>query len=187
MSRPSLVFVLAEDKSHQIFVRNCLYSLGYTTHDVRVADLPAGKGSGEHFVNQHYLKAVKTFRQRVMSRKANTGLVVVVDADTTTLEYRRRQFRRRLREADEAPIGANEQIVHLIPKRHIETWILFLSGNHVDEDTDCKRLHHNKLGRLVKPAAETLGGWSKNPHRRPPNCLPSLDEAFPELARLDID
>src|SRR5262245_18375594 len=88
----------------------------YERRDIRLVPLPAGKGYGEQWVRQGYLAEVIGLRRRA----ANTALIVAIDADTIEVEQRRRQL-------DAAASSlAGEKIVHLIPKRNIETWILCL-------------------------------------------------------------
>ena len=181
MSKPSLVIVLAEDERHQRLVRQYLYQLGRSRHDIRFEPLPNGRGCGEQWVHERYPKAVLSYRGR--SARAGTALIVAIDADTGDVEQRFRQLRKAL---DQEGIGARaegEAIVHLIPKRNVETWILCLSGRQVDEDTDYSR--EGGIDELIKPAAMAFFDWSR-PNAAPPgHCVPSLLAAIPEVRRLE--
>jgi len=62
-------------------------------------------------------------------------------------------------QAKQAVDVTREQIARLVPKRNIETWILCLNGQAVDEDTDYKR-RRDDWTELIPEAAETLSKWT---------------------------
>lgn len=76
-------------------------------------------------------------RQR--HKKANTLLIVIVDADRLTVDERRRELMERVTLDGYEAIGTSEPVVVLIPKRHVETWIRVLLGEAVTEEDDCKK------------------------------------------------
>ncbi len=80
MARVSQVIVLVEDERQQRFVRSYLQQLNFTPHDIRLEPLSSGRGSGEAWVRMQYAPAVKAYRAR--SARAQTSLVVAIDADT---------------------------------------------------------------------------------------------------------
>jgi hypothetical protein len=135
--------------------------------------LPSGRGSGEQWVRKRYATAVNAFRQR--STRATTWLIVAIDADTGTVDRRLRQL------SDATPRAEDEAIAHLIPKRHIETWILCLCGEEVDEETD---YHGREVDGQIKTAASSLFDWSRPNAAPPASCIPSLRVAIPEVQRL---
>lgn len=181
MSKPSQVIVLAEDERHQRLVRQYLYRLGRHGHEIRFEPLPGGRRCGEQWVRDKYPKAVRSYRGR--SARAGTALIVAIDADTGDVDRRLRQFREALEQAGLATRSEGEAIVHLIPKRTVETWVLCLSGRQVDEDTDYSR--DGGIDELIKPAAITFFDWSR-PNAAPPgHCVPSLLAAIPEVRRLE--
>jgi hypothetical protein len=181
VSRSSLVVVLAEDARHQSLVRRYLYRLGYSQHDIRPVSLPAGRGSGEQWVRGHYAAEVMKFRAR--STRAKTALIVVIDADTKEVSERHHQLRDTLKQARSAARVDSEAIVHLIPKRNVETWILCLSGQEVDEVTD----YHNErsIDQLIANAGAIFFHWTRPNAALPSNCIPSLSAAIPEARRLE--
>jgi hypothetical protein len=64
-------------------------------------------------------------------------------------------------QAKQAVDVTREQIAQLVPKPNIETWILCLNGQAVDEDTDYKR-RRDDWTELIHEAAEThLSGLTK--------------------------
>ena len=181
MSDPSLVVVLAEDVRHQAFVRRYLYRLGFGPHDIRFEKLPSGAGSGEQWVRLRYAQAVKAHRERCA--KAKTALIVVIDADTESTVERSKRLSDALRESAVSDRFAKEQIVHFIPKRHIETWILCLNGSRVDEEKDYKRLI-TEPESLIRSAAQTFFDWSRPNVAVPAHCIPSIRKAIDEAERL---
>lgn len=143
--------------------------------------LPSGRGCGEQWVRERYPTAVGAYRER--SARAKTALFVTIDADTEDVERRQRQLRESLTQLGLSVRTQEESIVHLIPKRSIETWVLFLHGRTVDEDTDYSR--DPQVDSLIAIAAVAFFDLSRtNPTLRP-NIVPSLSAAIPEVRRLD--
>src|SRR5215813_1327143 len=87
---PLGVVVLAEDKRQQRFIRRFLYEKGLRPHEIRMEALASGRGCGEQWVRERYVTAVKAYRERFA--RAKTALVVAIDADTETVDRRRRQL-----------------------------------------------------------------------------------------------
>lgn len=173
--------VLAEDCRHQRFVHRYLERLGYGHHDIRFLPLASGRGCGEQWVRRRYVQAVQAYRQR--SARARSALIVTIDADSGDVPWRLQQLLDALGEAGLTPRTANESIVHLIPKRNIETWVLCLCGRNVDEDTD----HRGESGidQQIVAAAGEFYQWSRPNVEPPPRCVPSLLSAIPEVRRLE--
>jgi hypothetical protein len=108
-------------------------------------------------------------------------LVVAIDADTGDISRRLRQFEVALKEAGLASRADDEAIIHLIPRRNIETWILCLNGSNVDEEED----HSQKnLDDEITVAAETFFDWSRLNAQIPNHCVPSLRTGIEEIRRL---
>ena len=78
---------------------------------------------------------------------------------------------------------ADEAIVQLIPKRSIETWILFLNGRQVDEDADY--CHDPAVDRLIADAARAFLDLSRANPPLPSNTIASLSAAAQEAERLE--
>jgi hypothetical protein len=180
MSNSARVVVLAEDSCHQRFARRYLERLGYQGNEIRFLPLPSGRGCGEQFVRNKYPEEVQDHRRR--AARSQKALVVLIDADTQTVIRRQTDLREELTSAHLEPRGEAERIVHLIPKRNIETWILCLTGDTVDEDTDYR--HDKTIGPRIAPAAATFFDWSRPNATTPSQCLPSLTAAVPEIRRL---
>ncbi len=106
--------------------------------------------------------------------------MVVVDADAKTVAERERELEQALRGVGEHAREPSEAIALLIPKRHIETWILCLLGNPVDEAEDCKRKPDSEE---VKPAALKFYEWSRSGYSVPHHCVDSLRRGLREIER----
>ncbi len=124
-------------------------------------------------MRENYARAVGAYRAR--AKKASTALIVVIDADMGDVERRTRQLREAL---PGDPRRGDEAIVHFIPRRHVETWILHLTGEQVDETSD---YHHRDVDSLIPDAAANFHQWSTTP---PADCLHSITAALQEAARL---
>ena len=181
VSKHSQILVLAEDTELQRFVRRYLYELGYGPHQIRDLPLPGNRGCGEQWVRERYTKQVKAYRSR--SSHVKTALVVAIDTDKGEVADRSRQLREAHQHAGLAARAAPEEIVHLIPKRSVETWILCLSGTGVDEVEDYS--HRRDIGKLIPLAAETFFAWTRPNITPPALCIPSLAAAIPEARRLE--
>ncbi len=180
MAEPSWVIVLVEDERQQRFVRNYLYRRGLTRHDISFEPLPDGKGSGEQWVRRRYPNAVRAYRSR--SAHAQTALVVAIDADTKEVDARQRQLEKVLAENSIPNRTPNEAIVHWIPKRNIETWILCLGGiPGVSEQQDYR--NDRAVKGLIVIAAEAFFDMNSSSADLP-DCLPSLRVAITEAQRL---
>jgi hypothetical protein len=130
-------------------------------------------------VRQQYANAVQDYRVR--SSKAKTALVAIIDADTGDVNRRVRQFQDALKQDGVGARSNDEAIIHLVPRRNIETWILHLSGENVNEETDYKG---QDVEGLITSAAETFFEWSRPSAQLPDRCLPSLRAGIVETRPL---
>jgi hypothetical protein len=188
MSKASQVVVLAEDRRQQNFVRRYLLRANYLKHQIILEPLPGDRGSGEQWVRSRYSKNVEAYRAR--AGRAETALVVIIDADTGEVEDRVRHLGEALAAADQGDRMANEKVVQLIPKRNIETWIVCLNGFDANETTDFKLRENIPAGirdveSYIQPAALRLFEWSRLNAQQAQNCIPSLKRAIVEVRRLD--
>ena len=181
MSNPSLVVVLAEDEHHEMLIRRYLRRCRFKVNEMRIRRSPSSRGSAESWVRKEFVKEVGAYRDR--QAHARTALIVIIDADTRTVQYRLSQFDRALTEREEETLGGTEQIARLVPKRNVETWILCLNGRTVDEDTDYKR-RTSDWSELIPPAARTLREWTQSASQPPNHCVGSLRTGVQELKRL---
>ena len=171
------LIILAEDLRQGNFARRYLQRAGHRKLNVKIA--PSGRGSGEQFVRENYPIEMEYYRQRSHHRRA--GLVVVIDADVKSVNERQTELERALTEAGEAPRGATEVVALLIPRRNVETWILCLTRERVDEITDYS---NRDLNDFTKAAAETFYEWSRANYTLPETCVPSLKQGLEEIRRV---
>jgi hypothetical protein len=171
------LIILAEDLLQANFARRYLQRAGHRNLNIKIA--PSARGSGEQFVRENYPTEMQYYRQRSHHRRA--GLVVVIDADVKSVNERQSELERALTEAKEAPRGATEMVAVLIPKRNVETWILCLTRESVDEVTDYS---DRDLNAFTKEAAEIFYEWSRPNYTVPESCIPSLNQGLQEIQRI---
>jgi hypothetical protein len=181
MPEASRVIALVEDDRHKGFVWRFLKRLGYSTHAVTFEPLPAGRGCGEQWVRVNYCRVVAAYRER--AAKAQTRLIVAIDADTGTVHNRANQLAEALRLSGLQARALHEHIAHLIPKRHIETWVLYLNDQPADEATDYR--HAKEIDSEIPSAALKFFDWTRPNATVPETCLPSIQVAVPEIRRIE--
>ncbi len=183
MSKPSQVIVLLEDDHHKMLLLRYLkiHGLG---HEIRIELPTRGRESAEGWVRNRFAKEVSAYRLR--QRKAKTALIVVIDADTHTVQDRWKQLDQALKDAEKPPVDVeHEKIARMVPKRNIETWILCLTKQTVDEKTDYKNTR-NDWNELIPPAAATLFQWTRQESELPNHCIDSSRTGVKELNRLAL-
>jgi len=170
--------ILCEDQQQEFFARHFFLSRGFPRQKIRVRKSPKGKGSGEQYVREHYPQEVEAYRSRSAYR--SVGLAVVIDADTQTVEQRLVQLDSALEVDSQQRRQPEEKIAVFVPKRNIETWIHYLKGQTVDEETVYPRLSRE---RECKPYVQKLArdicasGLAED-------APPSLHTACDELQRI---
>jgi hypothetical protein len=175
------IVILAEDLSQGNFVRRYLIRAGQENRHIRMHLPQSGRGSGEQYVRQQYSTEVEYYRVRSASRSA--ALVVAIDADVREVIERNVQLRASLANMRQEDRRPTEKIALLIPRRNIETWILCLSGEDVNEITDYK--NWDGVTGKITASARTLFDWSRINFPVPAHCVPSLRLALMEVRRID--
>jgi hypothetical protein len=183
MSKPSQVIVVVEDERHQMLIQRYLKSRGLSHHQIRISASPSGKGSAESWVRRKFVEETKVYRTR--EARARTELIVVIDADTSTVEDRFSQLDKALSENGDEIVSDGERIARLVPKRNVETWILCLSGQAVDEDEDYKGMKNN-WNQMIRAAGIALNDWCQLKVGPPGHCIDSLQRGIVELRRLMV-
>lgn len=171
------IVILCEDKQQEVFAIHFLQKRGFTLdRNFRTEICP--KGAGEQFVREKYAKEVVEYRRQ--KNKRSGMLIVLIDADKKTVEERLKQLDDALIENSQQLRQPSEAIAIFVPKRNIETWIHYLQGTNVDEETeytkfkkqsDCKQY----LDQLVNQCYQ--GNLEEN-------APPSLKAACGELQRI---
>ncbi|UUO15878.1 hypothetical protein [Dolichospermum heterosporum] len=107
-------------------------------------------------------------------------LIVLIDADKKTVEERLKQLDNALVENSHASRQPNEAIAVFVPKRNIETWIHYLQGENIDEETEYTK---SKKQSDCKPYIEQLVNQCSQGNLDE-NAPPSLKAACGELQRI---
>lgn len=174
--------VLGEDRSHLNFVRRWLIAEGVERRQIFERETAASLigGSGEQFVRQQYVAEVGYYRAKANHQRV--ALIVVIDADLETVEYRKRQLDEVLGDEPRRP---SERIAVVVPRRNIETWLTVLldpavvdEGEATDFKPRCQRPTSEAYANAGACFAEFL---RREPHE---SDRPSLAAARPEAARL---
>ncbi|MBI4333532.1 MAG: hypothetical protein HY673_19895 [Chloroflexi bacterium] len=132
------IVLLCEDSQQEAFTRRFLEGMGWNTRVLRVLKSPSGSGSAEQWVRETFTDEIKAYRQRVA--KAASALIVMIDADSNSVRERINEFEYTCN-SHGTPFRADGEAVAIgVPKRNIETWIHYLNGNPVDEQSDYPRL-----------------------------------------------
>ncbi|MEH1994649.1 hypothetical protein [Nostoc sp.] len=170
------IVILCEDKQQEVFARHFLKKRGFILdRNLRIEICP--KGAGEQFVRKRYPTEVKAYR----SKNYLSGmLVVLIDADKKTVEERLKQLDDALIEDLQQIRLPKEAIAIFIPKRNIETWIHYLQGETVDEETEYSKFLNNES--VCKPDVENLVNQCYQGLDE--NTPPSLQAACGELQRI---
>ncbi len=172
------IVILCEDRQQEVFARSFLKKRGF--RGLFTANIcPAGSQSGEQYVRTHYPGEVKDYRAN--KGRVSIGLVVLIDADTGTLEARLNQLASALDEHEEEKRQSNEAIAIFVPKRNIETWIHYLQGETVNEEDAYSKFEKNEAA--CKTYVENLADrcYAQD---LPEDAPRSLQAACRELQRL---
>lgn len=181
MSSPSRVVVVAEDQRHKSFAQRYLERIGFNAHQIYFESLPSARGCGEQWVRNRYAKNVAAYRDR--AARAESALVVIIDADTGDRSKRIQQLAQALASAGATARTAQERIAHVVPKRSIETWVLYFDRKQVDEDTNYSG--EPDINDRIPAAAAGLFELSRPKAVIPSGCLPSIVATIPEVRRLE--
>ncbi len=172
------LIILCEDLQQEVFVRHFFLSRGFHRRKIRVKRNPGGQGAGEQYVREQYPQEVRTYRSK--STYLSMRLAVVIDADTHPLEQRLTQLDTALRNASQPIRQADERIAIFVPKRNIETWIHYLMGETVDEQSVYPKLTRESQCKFyVEKLIEEIC-----PSGLPEDAPKSLHAACDELQRI---
>ena len=177
------IVILCEDRQQEVFARHFLKKRGFTGL-FRTKICPPGSQSGEQYVRTEYPKEVKAYRQN--RNRVAIGLVVLIDADTGTLQDRLNQLASILDEDAQEKRRSQEAIAIFVPKRNIETWIHYLQGKTVNEEDAYS--HFDKNEAACKTSVENLADrcYSQNlPEDAPQSLQAACGELQPLLSLLE--
>lgn len=127
--------------------------------------------------------AIEVAAIRLQRTRTKAWLIVTIDADAGSVDQRRRQLARALEDSNETPRTASEPALNLAPKRNVETWIVCLNLEAVDEINDYR--HDARVAsQSIKQAARNVFAWTRPNCPIPSPCVPSLRDCLPEFDRL---
>lgn len=169
--RVSQIVLLCEDDPQEQLVRRYLDKCGLRTLEPTLRVRNASRevhGGNVTWLLREFPREMEACRKRHAAH-AKTLLIVVVDADFGTVAARRAQL----------PTIADDPVIALIPKRHIETWVRCGLGLIVDEVADCKNPPLKKSE--IKSAADVIHGWARDSPPPAAHCVDSLRTSLPAL------
>jgi hypothetical protein len=189
MSSPSLVFILAEDQRQKQFIHRFLTTSGLNSHQMTIEVSPSGQGSAEQWVRKNFARQARKCRAR--NTRASTGMFVLLDADSGSVQEHLRELDAALIAEDQPKFNSmTDKIARLIPKWSIETWILFLisNGEHTPPLGEGEPYKNSKTAEewseLIPEASEIFFAWTKAVAKIPNNLLDSLRLALQEIPRV---
>jgi hypothetical protein len=172
MNRPSQIIVLAEDDNQLRLINRHLRKRGYTHHQIRRV-----KCGGLTRLYEEFPTEVEAFRQ-VLSRRSG-ALLIVADADDLTVAERIAILDAKLAEASHPARQRDEPIFFVVPRRNIETWIFYLTGNAVDEGSDYKpRCTPSTVDEAAPIFAARTWPRQAQPDDTPPSFLAACEELW---------
>lgn len=179
---------MVEDQRQRQLIYRFLSNAGHNLRQLTIEVSPSGQGSAERWVRENFAR--QTGKCRARNARAVTGMFVMLDADTKTVQERLAALDNALISSGQPPINQNQDpIARLIPKRNVETWILYLglkggASRPLDEEKDHKPSRTpEEWSTLIPLAAETLFAWTGRPAALPENLLDSLRHGIREIPR----
>ncbi|MFN7587932.1 MAG: hypothetical protein ACK5UQ_05430 [Planctomycetota bacterium] len=143
MTRRAAWVVLCEDEQHYAFAKRFLDKISRPElREVRKAVV-----DGHSHVRANFAKELAAVR----SQGGRAALLVIVDADGHGVDTRRKYIQELCEEA-ERPVDS-DPVAIVVPERNIETWIRWLDGASVDDQTRYPKLRKE---RDCKPAVARL-------------------------------
>ncbi len=177
--RYTRLVILCEDQQHEVFVRRYLSGIGYKKR-VYVERPPPGSQDAMQYVLDRFAVEVRACRNK--GSYQNVGLVTVIDADTGSVENRFTQLDAKLEKHELPKRAPGEPVVILVPRRNIETWIHYLLGNQVDEESEYRKL---RRPGGCQPAVDRLLTFREKSWILPEDCPPSLKHGCHEVRRIE--
>lgn len=170
------ITLLCEDSQTDAFVRRFLKHRNFRSRDIRTLPLPSGRQSGEQWVRERYPTELRAIR-----RRQGAYLIVVTDADTRSTADRRAQLDAACDEKETPRRIDGDPVLVIVPRRNIETWLAYLGGTTVDENTPYRKL--KREGDCVAQA-DALFRMCHEAQRLDEGAPPSLQEACEEYGKL---
>ena len=181
-SRATLITLLCEDKRHEQFIRRFLIERGVSGRRIRSRIAPPGVGDAKNWVREHYPEEIRAYRER--ANAINNILIIITDVDHETVEKRREILNQACRDAGVDTLKGGDRIALALPKWAIETWILALVGENLDEAERIQPAHKQRAEREWRTAARVLAESCALGKMSGPIIPPSLCIACEEYERV---
>lgn len=120
-----------------MFLRRFFREAGWSQHCIRVEKSSKGEGSGEQWVRERFPRELESARKRSGS---GVWLIVMLDADIGTVADRAKALDKACVASNISKRRSGDPVMIFIPKRNIETWISYLNGEQIDEETVYRKL-----------------------------------------------
>ncbi len=182
------IVILCEDVQHRSFAKGLLTSRGF--RKIRFLPIPLGKGAATQYVLKRYPERVKAYRILANRNKTSHALTVFIDADNRTVQDRLVELDGKLVERDLSKRRKEDKIAIFTPKRHIETWLMYLmtevvDGEVVNEIQSYKNIYKKSFSvRDCIPYAKKFGAEICPSGSLPEDAPPALRRACEELERV---
>ena len=179
------VVVVAEDERLRTFARKTLEAFGFARREIyeRVDHPKEGTGSGKQYVEKKSVEEYKAYRSK-SSRGENVALILATDADEQTVPDRAKKLDEQLSAAG-LQRNANDAVPYWIPKWHVETWGLYLTGAaNVNESTKYKHLAASINWRQAGKGF--VSEYRQSKQQPSLTTLSSLRMAYGETQRLGV-
>jgi hypothetical protein len=170
------IVVRCEDLQQRCFIYRCLVEKGYGPRSVDIKHCPTGRGDAKQYVREQHAREVRAVRARP---HVTGGVISMADADTDTVEKRKRDMDDSLAASGQNRRQPGERIAVLVPRRNIETWIHHLHGEQVNETDKYPKFRGDESA--CDPAARAFA--ARCPAGIREDDLPSLKDGCTELTR----
>jgi hypothetical protein len=179
------IVLLCEDSQHESFVRRFLKAMGWETREMRVEKNPPPPegGAADQWVRERFPKELSEYRQR--RQRAASALVTVFDADVRSLAEREDQLRESCRSAGVPFRDNRDSVAIVIAKRNVETWIRYLEGTNVDEETPYPKLQRERDCKGAVDRLLELCRTSGLPQNAPTSLAAACDEYTSRIKPLE--
>lgn len=181
--------LLCEDREHESFFRRLLETRWLVRGRLHVSRIPNRQGAGDAFVIERYAAEVQHARSK-QKRGERYVLAVAIDGDREKVRGRLEQLDQKLEQSGLSRRGPDELVIVFVPTRNIETWELWLCGDHgLDEEADLKRRFKETKRRGEASARQAVAAWfralSDAERLHEEAKVPSLAAGRREIRRLE--
>lgn len=105
--------------------------MGWKGRHLRFKSSPLAKGSAEQFVREEFPKEIEAYRRN--RNRVGCELVAMLDGDADGVDARFRALDEACNQASVSPRDNADHVAVFVPTWDIETWLVYLSGETVDE------------------------------------------------------